>query len=797
MKRIILILLLAGSVVAVQCDPQEPNPRPELGSMTAQHTLRAGEVIREPISASDPDKDAMTFGIIDNPGFVSIEDELQIPGMGSASATLVIAPSIGQSGTYQFRVRVEDSDGDADSESCTVVVTPPVASVSVTPSSATVTVGATTPLTATPKDAQGNALDRPVSWSSSDPAVAAVDGSGLVTGVAEGSATVTASSEGKSGSAAITVTPIPVASVDVSPASATIEVDETVDLDAVPRDADGNALDRPVTWSSSNTSVATVDADGLVTGVAEGTATITATCEGKTGTAAITVNPPPGPSIEWHEFSPRLVWSHRTGYSTAYQWFNVIAGSAEVEIVATERGTTESISTTHPVQEGRRYRASLRVTLSGSRSASPGEACAVFDYSSPSTAGIVSSTFSARFDPLDNNYYCPTSFSLTSLIVDNAVASVTVAPGQATVTIGETQQFTATMYDAEGVQLDRFVIWSSSDESVATINYDGLATSVAVGSTSITANSEGITDNASLTVEGSSVIPEPGPWQALTGFGGFVLTVNDASTAITEILYDFQDWACGPATRNGMVGVTSSGWSITGGQFTIENTIDPNLTITVQGTFESNNHATGEWTAVSYGTTCSGSWEAESATKLYLHYDSGTGTLFLSPDIQAQPDTWYITLSAGGTAEWTATLDDPLVGDVYTLSLLLATGTAGAPDGSFDVSLLARAGGETSLAATSFTVPYADAYRRYVEITAGTGSGSAGDELVLRVAFNGPAASEPGELLFGRDAPDSHILLPGSIATSLLSTRGLVAARTAGVVVKRYERKGLRDHYPR
>src|SRR5439155_8194305 len=57
-----------------------------------------------------------------------------------------------------------------------------------------------------------------------------------------------------------------------------------------PQDASGNALaGRVVTWSSSNTSVATVTGSGLVTGVAAGPATITAASEGKNGTAAITV----------------------------------------------------------------------------------------------------------------------------------------------------------------------------------------------------------------------------------------------------------------------------------------------------------------------------------------------------------------------------------------------------------------------------------------------------------------------------------------------------------------------------
>src|SRR4029077_18136350 len=157
--------------------------------------------------------------------------------------------------------------------------------------SASGSVGATVQLTATPKDALGNPLSgRVVTWSSSNPAVATVSASGLVTGVAAGSATITATSEGQSGTSALTVTNVPVATVTVSPASASGSVGATVQLTATLKDALGNPLSgRVVTWSSSNPAVATVSASGLVTGVAAGSATITATSEGKSGTSALTM----------------------------------------------------------------------------------------------------------------------------------------------------------------------------------------------------------------------------------------------------------------------------------------------------------------------------------------------------------------------------------------------------------------------------------------------------------------------------------------------------------------------------
>jgi len=170
---------------------------------------------------------------------------------------------------------------------------PTVASIAVAPSPGTLLVGSTAQLTATTKDSAGSVLTgRAVTWASSNPAVATVSATGLVTGVAVGSATIMATAEGKNGTAAVTVTvppPVPVASVTVAPA--TVLVGVTVQLTATTKDAAGNVLTgRTVTWATSNPAVATVNFTGLATGVAAGQATITATSEGQSGTAAITVS---------------------------------------------------------------------------------------------------------------------------------------------------------------------------------------------------------------------------------------------------------------------------------------------------------------------------------------------------------------------------------------------------------------------------------------------------------------------------------------------------------------------------
>jgi uncharacterized protein YjdB len=208
--------------------------------------------------------------------------------LASVSGTGLVT-AIGPGGPVNVTATSEGVSG-----SVAITVTPiPVATVSVTATTSTLLVGGTTQLTATVKDATGQMLSgRTVSWSSSDATKASVSTSGLVTAIAAGGpVTVTATSEGQTGTTGITVTQVPVATIAVS-GSATVGVGATATFVATAKDASGNVLaGRTVTWASSNPGVATVNpATGVVTGVAAGgPVTITATSEGKSGTAQVGV----------------------------------------------------------------------------------------------------------------------------------------------------------------------------------------------------------------------------------------------------------------------------------------------------------------------------------------------------------------------------------------------------------------------------------------------------------------------------------------------------------------------------
>jgi len=170
----------------------------------------------------------------------------------------------------------------------------PVATVAVTPTTRELIVGRTATLTATAKDADGNVIaGRAVQWATSNTSVATVSAAGLVTAVAEGTATVSATVDGKTGQADVTVLPVPAASVRLTPRTMVLDPGTTRQLAAAALDAGGNVLEgRTIEWSTDAPSVATVSATGLVQAVAPGYADIRATIEGKWSTTSVTVATP-------------------------------------------------------------------------------------------------------------------------------------------------------------------------------------------------------------------------------------------------------------------------------------------------------------------------------------------------------------------------------------------------------------------------------------------------------------------------------------------------------------------------
>ena len=351
---------------------------------------------------------------------------------------------------------------EGQSGSAVLTVSPvPVAVVEVALSSGAAFIGQMVLATATARDDAGNVLsDRAVTWSSSDPSVATVDGNGLVTVVASGAALIDAACEGVSGSAALFATSAPVAVVEVALLSGGIAVGEATQASATVRDAGGNVLfGRSVSWASSNTMVATVDGSGLVTAREVGSASITATGEGRSGSATLTVTPIPVARIDTTIASGSL-FVGQTTRASATLW------DASGKVL-TGRAVTWASSNV------------AVATVDGSGSVST------------LTPGVVSLTANCE----------GRSGSATLAVNPIPVASVGVTFPMTSVIVGQTAQATATVRDANGnVLTGRVMTWASSDTAVATVDGSGSVTTVVPGAISLTASCEGRSGSATLVV---------------------------------------------------------------------------------------------------------------------------------------------------------------------------------------------------------------------------------------------------------------------------------------------------------
>lgn len=177
-------------------------------------------------------------------------------------------------------------------------IRPVVATAAVSLPRTTVRIGEILQATAIAMDASGTAVvGRAVTWESTAPAVAEISANGLITSVSAGTTTIKATIEGKVGAASLTVTEFPVASVAVTAPKNTVEVGASVQFSATPKDSLGRTLSRSVSWSSSDEAVALVSSSGLVLARKTGTATVSATADGVSGSQPLTVLAAPVASI--------------------------------------------------------------------------------------------------------------------------------------------------------------------------------------------------------------------------------------------------------------------------------------------------------------------------------------------------------------------------------------------------------------------------------------------------------------------------------------------------------------------
>ncbi|HEU0079969.1 MAG TPA: Ig-like domain-containing protein, partial [Longimicrobiaceae bacterium] len=252
----------------------------------------------------------------------------------------------------------------------------------------------------------------------------------------------------------------PVASVEITGVPTELYVGANVALGATLRDADGNELsNRPVSWISSDSTVARVTTGGVVTGRRSGQAVIVATSEQKSTTAVITVAIEPVASVEI------------TGIPTA-----PVAAGTTLQLNAIARNASGQVLTGRAFFWVTSNYNLATVSGSGQVQALNGGNVLI----SVSTEGKSASFTLQIFDP---------------------VASVSVTPNTAGIYAAQTLQLTATPRSAAGAALTgRAVTWTTSDAGKATVDASGVVTAVGQGQVTITASSEGVGGMATLTI---------------------------------------------------------------------------------------------------------------------------------------------------------------------------------------------------------------------------------------------------------------------------------------------------------
>jgi uncharacterized protein YjdB len=278
-----------------------------------------------------------------------------------------------------------------------------------------------------------------------------------------GQTTITATSEGVAGTSAITVLQ-PVAKVDVATPPALLPGAKHT-MQATPRDANGVALTgRVVTWATADASIATVDAStGVVTAVAPGSVVITATSEGVSGTATLTVLKP----VDTVVVAPIP---------------DLLPGSTR-QVNATLLAADGTTLTGRPIAWSSSDPADATVDANG-----------LVTVSSTATAGA-QITITATAEGKSGQTVFRVLAPVETVIV--------TGPGNASA--GATVQLTATLQDANGTTLSgRTIVWTTSDPAVATVNGTGLVTISQVAQpgakVTITATVEGVSGALTITV---------------------------------------------------------------------------------------------------------------------------------------------------------------------------------------------------------------------------------------------------------------------------------------------------------
>ena len=430
--------------------------------------------------------------------------------------------------------------------STAITVDQRVAAVAVSPPGlAFSAVGDTARFLAAAVDANGHAVPHALFvWSSDNETVITVDQFGLVTAQRNGTGIIGASAEGKEARATVSVEQR-VAEVRVTPATMTLfAIGDTARIVAESRDANGHPVSGDPLWSSSDDSVALVDSTGLVIATANGSAVVTASVGAVEGRTAVTVeqrvtvvtvlptlttftalgdtaslaaegrdangNPVGGAQPLWFSSDRTvatiteqgLVTTTGNGKADIVALVHTIPGSAEVSVQQRVAGVR-----VYPLQSTlHAYGDTLRLLPEAVDANGHTVPDAAFQWLS-TNAFIATVDMSGLVTALGEgkvSIWASTGdhHGRATITVTRRPAEVIVWPRTRTmVEIGQSVHLFAKAVDPQGQETDAAFTWSSTDESVASVDTSGLVTARGNGRTLVIASTESLRDSAIITVD--------------------------------------------------------------------------------------------------------------------------------------------------------------------------------------------------------------------------------------------------------------------------------------------------------
>lgn len=355
------------------------------------------------------------------------------------------------------------------SAGCLDLKPPEACSVTIAPTSLSLPVNGSATVVGTAFNCDGNTIrNKRINFSSSNTAVATVTDEGVVLAISVGSTSISAVADGKSASAQVTVTPEQAATVTVTPNTLTLRTGNTRQLTATARNNQNVIITgRTFRWSSSNTSIASVDQTGLVIAQTPGNVVITAETDQTVGQAAIQVTPVPIGSCSLTPTSAKVTTGQNASFTITLRDTatvpNVIPTQGRPIVWTSDNEVVATVSTTGLVTTRRAGTAQIK--------ASPVE-------------------------------YPAIDCRATVEAVDPRINTVTISPRIGQLRLGIPRAFGALLLDSANTQIPpgRIVTWSTNTPTIISITQTGIVTPLALGTARIIATAEGVADTVSLPV---------------------------------------------------------------------------------------------------------------------------------------------------------------------------------------------------------------------------------------------------------------------------------------------------------